>query len=226
MTLSQSQTAPRDAAELLGELHPLVAQLGSADGLVTLGAVSASLRLPRVESLPSLRTFLEAYRSKILLRIELPAICQACYHAARNELRELVTLDQTLARKRALKPCAAASRRVGQSQLKKLRPLRDERMVQRYLQAVEDGQAHAWHMLVFGLTLALYSLPVRQGLLTYARQTLGGFIRAAARPLGLTKSECLGLLERLCAELPKQLEGDQTLSNWLNTKSRDRTMSS
>jgi urease accessory protein UreF len=202
----QAQTARRDATELPGELHPLMAQLGSADGLVTLSAASASLRSPRVDSLPSLRTFLEAYRAKILLRVELPAICQACHHAARHEVRELVALDQSLARKRALKPFAAASRRVGRSQLEELRPLRDERVVQRYLQAVEEGRAHAWHTLVFGLTLALYSLPMRQGLLTYAHQTLGGFIRAAARPLGLTKAECLELLERLCADLPRQLE--------------------
>ena len=184
-----------------------MAQLGSADGLVTLSAVSASLRLPRVESLSSLERFLEAYRAKLLLAVELPSICRACHHAARNEVRELIALDQALARKRVLKPFASASRRVGRSQLEKLRPLRDQRVVQRYLHAVEDDRAHAWHTLVFGLTLALYSLPVRQGLLTYARQTLAAFIRAAARPLRLTKAECLELLERLCADLPGQLEG-------------------
>jgi urease accessory protein UreF len=202
----QVQTARHDATELLGELHPFMAQLGSADGWVTLSAASASLQVPRVDSRPALRTFLEAYRAKILLRIELPAIGQARHHAARRELRELVALDQSLAGQRALEPFAAASRRVGRSQLEKLRPLRDERVVQRYLQAVEDGRAHAWHTLVFGLTLALYSLPVRQGLLTYARQTLGGFIRAAARPLGLTQAECLELLDALGADLPRELE--------------------
>jgi urease accessory protein UreF len=205
--LPHGQTARLDAAELLGELHPFMAQLGSADGLVTLSAVSASLRLPRVDSLAGLAAFLEAYRARVLLAFELPAICRACHHAARHEVRELVALDQALARKRALKPFAAASRRVGRSQLEKLRPLRDERVVQRYLEAVEAGHAHGWHTLVFGLTLAVYSLPVRQGLLTYARQTLGGFVRAAARPLGLTKAECLELLERVCVDLPTQLEG-------------------
>lgn len=204
--LPQAQSGYRDDAGLLGELHPFMVQLGSADGLVTLGALSASLRLPCVENLAALRQFLEAYRERVLLAVELPTICRACHHASRNQVRELLALDQALARKRMLKPFAAASRRVGCGQLAKLRPLRDERVVQRYLRAVEDGQAHGWHTVVFGMTLALYSLPVRQSLLTYAHQTLSGFIRAAAHPLRLTKNECLGLNEQLCADLPRFLE--------------------
>ena len=43
------------------------------------------------------------------------------------------------------------------------RPLRDQRLVQRYLTAVEQGEAQGWHTLVYGLTLAVYSLPLRQG---------------------------------------------------------------
>jgi urease accessory protein UreF len=204
--LPQAQSGHRDLTAMLGELHPFLAQLGSADGLVTLGALSTSLRVPRVESLAALRHFLEAYRARVLVALELPTIDRACQHASRNESRELLALDQALARKRLLKPFAAASRRVGCSQLAKLRPLRDERVVQRYLHAVEAGQAHGWHTVVFGVTLALYSLPVRQGLLTYARQTLTGFLRAAAHPLHLTQDECLDLQSHLCAGLPKHLE--------------------
>jgi len=83
----------------------------------------------------------------------------------------LILLDLLLAGEPQLQDFAAPSRRVGQSQLQKLRPLRDQRMVQRYLQAVDGGQANAWHTLVYGLTLAVYSLPLRQGLLGYAHQT-------------------------------------------------------
>ena len=61
--------------------------------------------------------------------------------------------------------------------------MRDQRVVQRYLQAVEGGQANGWHTLVYGLTLAVYSLPLRQGLLGYAHQTTRGFIYSAARML-------------------------------------------
>ena len=204
--LNRAKSAPREAVELLGELHPLVTQLGSADGWATLSAVSASLRVPRVNSRASLAAFLEAYYSHVLLPRELPAIWRAWHHAGHNELRELIALDQRLARQPLQPEWAAASRRVGRWQLERLRPLRDERVVQRYWQAVREGRAHAWHTLVYGLTLALYSLPLRQGLLSYARQTLRGCIQTAARPLRLTKAECQDLLERRCTGLPRQLE--------------------
>lgn len=204
--LKPTKIAAPPALALLGELHPLMAQLGSADGLVTLGTAATALRRPRVDTPAALTGFLEAYVEQILLPLELPAICRAFHHAARNEARELVVLDRELAGIALLKEFAAASERVGRSQLERLRPLRDERVVRRYLQAVEAGLAHGWHTLVFGLTLAVYSLPVRQGLLTYARQTVRGFIQAAACPLRLTHAQSLNLLERLCGDLPRRLE--------------------
>src|SRR6478735_5064852 len=134
--VKQTQLALSDPAEWLGDWHPLAEQLGSADGLVTLGSASALLRLAPVHHLPSLRRFLQEYQSKVLLPFELPAIQSAHGHAMLNELRELIALDCQLANEPLLVAFAAASRRVGQAQLQKLRPLRDQRLVQRYLQAV------------------------------------------------------------------------------------------
>jgi len=90
--------------------------------------------------------------------------------------------------------------------LQKLRPLRDERLLQRYLHAVETGEANGWHTLVYGLPLALYSLPLRQGLLGYAQQTMRGFIHAAARSLKLTEADCGALFEELCAPLAGEVQ--------------------
>ncbi len=196
----------QDAAEWLGDAHPLVQQLGSADGLASLHALADSLRSQPVASLPALRDFLLAYYRGILLPHELPAIQKAFIHASQNEVRELIALDQQLAQEPRLQDLAAASRRVGRTQLQKLRPLRDERGVQRYLAAVENHEAHGWHTLVYGLTLAVYSLPLRQGLLGYAHQTTRGFIHAAARSLRLTEADCRTLFEELCAQLPAAVE--------------------
>jgi urease accessory protein UreF len=121
-------------------------------------------------------------------------------------VRELVALDRRLAEEPILCSFAAASRRVGRSQLQKLRPLRDQRVVQRYLQAVESDQADGWHTLVYGLTLAVYSLPLRQGLLGYAHQTTRGFIYSAARTLRLSEHECRALFDALCTSLPEAVE--------------------
>src|SRR4030095_4053965 len=172
--------AELDPVLMLGEPHPLIEQLGSTEGLVTLSSLSAALRCRRADSRPSLELFLQTYRSHFLLPLELPNIHQAYVHTAGYEIRELIALDRGLEGKVLFEDFANASRRVGRSQLSRLRPLRDERIVQRYLRAVEAGEAHGWHTVVYGLTLAIYSLPLRQGLQNYARQTLRGFIHSVA----------------------------------------------
>src|SRR5215831_14962053 len=130
--VKQTQLALNDAAEWLGDWHPLAEQLGSTDGLLTLGSVSSQLRLPPVHNAASLERALRQYQLQILLPLELPAIQAAHGHAGHNELRELIALDQELAAQPILQSFAPASRRVGQAQLQKLRPLRDQRIVRRY----------------------------------------------------------------------------------------------
>jgi urease accessory protein UreF len=204
--VSQTQVALSDASEWLGHWHPLAEQLGSADGLVELGSVSAFLQIGPVHNLASLRHFLQSYQTQILFPFEFPAIRSAHAHASLNELRELIALDQQLAGEPVLQTFASASGRVGQAQLQKLRPLRDQRFIQRYLAAVEKNQAYGWHTLVYGVTLSIYSLPLRQGLLGYAHQTMRGFIYAAAKTLRLSERQCRKLFDDLCDGLPAAVE--------------------
>ncbi|HYT59058.1 MAG TPA: urease accessory UreF family protein [Haliangiales bacterium] len=188
--------------EFLGDVAPLAERIGSAEGLVALGNAAAQ-EGHRVPDGPSLRAFLCEYHSRILVPLELPAICRAHGHAARYEIRELIELDRQLADEPLLQKFATASQRVGKTQLKRLRPLRDQRLVQRYLRAVQAGEAHAWHTVVYGLILSLYSLPLRQGLLSYARQTTRGFVRSASGRLRLGESECQDLVSEVCSRLPE-----------------------
>lgn len=204
--LHQAKIAPETAVELLGDLHPLMEQLGSLDGLVTLADASDSLQVPHIKTLPDFRNFLQNYHARILSPIELPVIQRAFSHAAHNELRELIALDQHLGHEPVLQNFASASRRVGQGQLQRLRPLRDDRLVQRYLAAVDRGEAHGWHTLVYGLTLAVYSLPLRQGLFGYAHQTTRGFIQAASVSLELSRTDSRILFDEFCASLPATIE--------------------
>jgi urease accessory protein UreF len=202
----QFQTVSGEPADWLGDWHPLVEQLGSTNGLVALSEVSVSVQVKPVEDLKSLRVFLASYQKQILLPFELPAIQQAFDRTFRHEVRELIEFDRQLAGEPALKIFAEASRRIGQTELLKLRPLQDERIVRRYLEAVGRGEANAWHTLVYGLTLALYSLPLRQGLLGYGYQTTRGFIYASARALKLCENDCRTLLDELCGNLPAAVE--------------------
>jgi urease accessory protein UreF len=200
----QTQLTPA-TAELLGDIQPLIEQLGSPEGLAALaGGMSTPPR--QIASIEDLRSFLNNYHAKILRPLELPAIQRAFHHAGRNELRELVAYDRELDGEALLKNFATASRRAGQAQLQRLRPLRDQRMLKRYLAAVESGDANGWHTLVYGLTLAVYSLPLRQGLLGYAHQTTRGFIQAAGRSLSLPPADRGALLDELCGDCPAVVE--------------------
>ena len=199
---SQSLFAPPELAPLLGDPHPLLEQLGSPDDLAAAPLASAGLQLRHFRSLPALRSFLQTYQAELLAPVELPAIQRAYSHAAHHEVRELIALDLQLAAEPRLKEFAAASCRVGQRQLSRLRPLRDLRLVQRYLAAIDQGDARGWHTLVYGVALAVFSLPLRQGLLGYANHTMDGFIQSAAQPLALTTGQCQELHTQVCASLP------------------------
>lgn len=194
-----------ETAELLGDLHPLVEQLGSTEGLLGLAATSLALTAQTVASERDLENFLKAYQDQLLFPLELPAIARAYGHVMRNEVRELVSYDAQLALEDALKPFKAASCRVGQAQLRRLLPLRDARAVQRYRLAVEEERAQGWHTLVYGLTLAIYSLPLRQGLLNYAWQTQRGFLHAASRPLRLGEAQFEEIFQRVAQGFPERI---------------------
>lgn len=187
-------------AQLLGELDLLTTQLGAP---LELAGVAA---FPTLNSAAALRDFLEWYRRELLESLELPAIHRAFVHASRNEARELIAFDRELGARLPAEDFSHASRRIGVAQLKRLRPLRDERLVQRYLSAVEAGQAHGWHTLVFGIGLHLYSLPLRQGLIGYAHQTLAGFVHSAAPRLSLTDAAVEKLLAGAMTTLPAAAE--------------------
>ena len=184
---------------VLGELRALLDQLGTADD-IHLEALSH----PEVASWDLFRGFIATFKSKVLYEHELPAIYRAYRHARANEGRELIELDQQLAE--SAKPFAEASRRIGQLQLQWLTPLRGERVVAKYYAALQKGQAQGWHTLVYGLTLAVYSIPARQGLVGYATQILRRYIDAAGRTFSVQEPDRTELLEELCADLPQRVD--------------------
>lgn len=214
--LKGSELARSEAANLLGEFSALLQQLGSpADRTVK----TTPFRLESVVSLERLRSFLEEYFHEILLAVELPSVVEACLHAQRGEARELLQCDRQLAPRLGGTPFAAPSRQVGRVQLQRMRPLRDDRTVRRYLAAVESGEADAWHPLVYGLTLAVYSLPLRQGLLFYARETLVGLAEAAVRSRNFADADVSEILRPILDRLPAAVESALGAGNLLAPRS-------
>jgi hypothetical protein len=196
-----SDLAWSQAENLLEGFHALLRQIGAPGA-----APDCSGPFWAVEGAapPSPGQFLEDYLARLLLPCELPAIVAAWGHVRRGELRELIAQDDQMAALLISTPFAGPSRRVGRLQLSRLRPLRDDRIVQRYLAAVESGRAHGWHTLVYGLTLAVYSLPLRQGLLHYSRETLSALASAVGRSKTGGNSE--RAFSGLLARVPKAIE--------------------
>lgn len=206
MLFSNKQILEREPAELLGDWHPLVSQLGSTEGLTEFSSLANLLRVGSIDGEAKLREFLIRYHEELLAPVELRAIQRAYNHACGNELRELIAFDQEQHFSTELRDLASASRRVGQIQLRRLKPLRENRFIQRYIRAVDEGRADAWHTLVYGVTLATYSLPLRQGLLHYAAETLRGFVQIACRSFEASEPLLKAMLDERFALLVLELE--------------------
>ncbi len=200
----QLQRAKQNAGAQ-GDLQGLAEQLGPAD-LLALLSPAISEQFQRINSIADLRQFLITYREERLFRHELPVILKAYQHGVCGEARELIALDKALSAGETIRSLASASRRVGRQQLLRLRPMKDVRLVQRYLSAVESGEANGWHTLVYGMILSLFSLPLRQGLVNYAFQTIQAFVFSAGRRLALSEMDCRQLIDEVISPTANAIE--------------------
>jgi urease accessory protein UreF len=208
MKASRTTAQKSEDGAVLGDFRALGRVLGASDGPGCLDAAVLSGAASR--DAPAVREFVLNYRRTALLPVEMPLIREAYLRAARRETRELVKLDASFSAEKLSPEMAGASRRIGLRHLKAMRPMRDERIARRYLSEVEAGRAHGWHTVVYGLFLALHSLPLRQGLLNYARQTQAGFILSAAGRGNVSETEALAMIDEFDAGLPaflKELPG-------------------
>ncbi len=202
----------------------LLEQLGSTEGLSGLSQAVLEYQRRRNQDVASTRRTLQEYIHSLLLPLELPTVMRAWRLASQGHARELIALDAELSQADALSTIAPASQRVGRIHLKRLAPLRDHRMVQRYLQAIERGEAAGWHMVVFGIILATYSIPLRQGLVHYAQTSLRGLIQSTGRQIEFDEDQMAELESEACAPLPSAINSivsspfhnTQTTSNQLS----------
>jgi urease accessory protein UreF len=204
--LDQETQLPHSASEVVGDLGALLEQLGAAEGFGLAPIEAARCASKKIDSLPDLRRFLHQYTAGVLILHELPAVARAYYHATHYQVRELLNYDRQLDLEGLPGQFSRASRAVGRNQLQRLRPLRDERLVQRYLRAMDAGEANAWHTLVFGVVLALFSVPLRQGLAHFAQQTLTGFVMAASSSIQHSTAERQELLAENYDQISKAIE--------------------
>jgi len=198
--------ARAEAIRWLGDWQPLVRQIAPGEGVAQPHGPQSPRGTSTIVSPASLHAFLLDYKLSVLLPFELPAVKQAFEHTQRNEMKELLALDQALLSAPWFKPYHQDSRIAGRLHLERLKPLRDQRGVRRYITAVEQGEANGWHLLVAGAALGLYSLPLRQGLMDYALHTFWHGVGQAAGFLGWQSAECAALVNELSADLPQRIQ--------------------
>jgi len=141
---------------------------------------------------------LAGFRDTLVCGLEWPAILRAAELARLGHHRELLELDRAFGRGLP-SHLAQASCCVGRRQLARLRSLRDQRTIQRYLDAIEAGEAKGWNPIVYGVVLAVFGIPFRQGILHYATAVLSSHFGAV--PGG--NSTAAGRLDTLLAPLPQ-----------------------
>lgn len=181
-------------------------QLGSPEEATARSSAVFAATLNGIKSAVQLREFVGNFQAQTLAALELPAILRSYNHARRNEAREIIELDRSLKRAMIDEALASASVRVGRNQLRRMRALRHERVVTKYWDAVRNGDANAWHTVVFGIVLAVYSIPIRQGLTHYTQQTVRGFLEAGAASLRLRQGEVDEMETTLLAGSPAIVE--------------------
>jgi urease accessory protein UreF len=198
--LAIAGSKPADCEEIGDDFHPFALALGSPESRASLANLAEILDTPRPESTQAVQRLLDRYTERLLSPIELPAVRDAYHHVARGEIRELVRLDRRLRQALGDAALADASRHLGRLQLRRLRPLRS-RPLQRYLEAVEAGQAPGCHVVVFGVLLALFSLPLRQGLAHYALRTQHALLESSLLSLRFTAADRLRLRDACAARV-------------------------
>lgn len=164
------------------------------------------LRLPHpiLSAQADPRPFLESHRDGVVIALDWPVILEAAELTRLGRHRDLLELDRNYPARRAGQ-WTEASFRVGRRQLSRLKVCRDLRVVQRYLEAVEDGQAHAWNPIVFGVAMAAFNLPYRSGLLHYASTLLRGFAERC-RPRNVPLADWTVWMDSLEAPLPEAVQ--------------------
>lgn len=196
----------RNALSDAADLRALEEQLGSPEQATAIDSKAFAASLINIRTPDQFREFLAHLQTKTISEQEIPAILRAYNHARRNEAREIIELDRSLSNSFANEALANASERVGRNQLRKMRGLKTERVVTRYWDAVYAKEATGWHTVVFGIVLAVYSIPLRQGLNHYGQQTIRGFLEAGAATLRLRASEVNELESALLASMPSIVE--------------------
>lgn len=164
-----------------------------------------------IRDIRTLRRFLSTWLEQSIARSDFPIIRWAYESASRNDANALIALDQLASTAPLPPPMRAASIRTGQQRLQTFASLKGHTCVRKYQSAVAAGQAQGHNAVVQGIHLFLFSIPIREGLLSYGYQLLSAFVDAAATSLQLESRQIRPFVEELASSLPRHVETSLTV---------------
>ncbi|MCD8534522.1 MAG: hypothetical protein LR011_06955 [Verrucomicrobia bacterium] len=109
--------------------------------------------------------------SRLLFQWELPAI-RKTMDCLRSGDGSVLELDQSMTRFDWPEPALELNKSIARKQLAIFYPLYDCRWWGRYSQVIDEGGAHGWQSIVYGMFYHTYSIPVTQAMSHYASQYL------------------------------------------------------
>ena len=186
----------------VGEVLREIRDLGGAQCLPQAreSAVGFAAGLGALSSWIEFESWLGDYAGEVIVGRDWPLVIRSWEFTRVGRARELIGLDQSWNPDES-PAMREASWRVGRRQLSRMRPLQDQRVVQRYLAATEAGSARGWHPLVYGVVLAVYGIPLRQGLMHYSVHAASGWSDALVRQREWMREDGALAVERVCAGL-------------------------
>ena len=202
MTCTSPKAPAPDNSAILSEVGALAERIGASRAT---SVWSSELQLTPISTLEALTAWMAYYRQTILVEQEWPVVLEAWQLTREGKFKDLIRLDKQCDRWMSSMPFHEASRAVGQRQLGRLRALLDQRIILRYLEAIEARRANGWHPVVYGLYLAVFNLPLRQGLVNFGAQTMRGMLRGVCQGPLLTDTQIEDAIEQEVGLLPKSL---------------------
>jgi urease accessory protein len=157
----------------------------------------------RVRDAQSMRTYIDDHIWPALIHFELPVVRLAQEAAHRDDLEELIALDEILDAAKSARELREASRVIGRRRLHALLEVTPSPLLTRLATLVDEEKTSGHHTVVFGAGLA--SLPPDALLTAWAFQSVNGVCLAAPKLLRIGQEAVQRVLTSVLAGMQEKI---------------------
>jgi urease accessory protein len=167
------------------------------------------VRLGRVHDADSMRSYIEGHIWPALIHFELPVVRLAQEAARRDDLEELVALDEILDAAKSARELREASRVIGRRRLHAFLDVAPSSLLVRLASLVDEEKTSGHHAVIFGAGLA--SFPLNALLVAWAFQSINGVCLAAPKLLRIGQEAVQRVLSSVLSGIQEKIERSQSI---------------